>query len=175
VLYQDEDEESVGSEPETRESKLQENPRPRSSSLELISAIDDDSGEVVGRYGVDIPKGNGVGNLVVLRPQYGERSGPVSTASSEVVPTGCFLGMSRVGSDPSRKYRLTGEGEVGGDAKGEGRGVSCGDFGTFGNLASLSANSPPPCTEVLRGTSRIFPSSTQNSQGQSLSLPLAVG
>ena len=59
--------------------------------------------------------------------------------------------------------------------KGEGSGVSWGDFGTLGNRASLSANLLPPCTVGLRGTSRIFPSSTQKSQGQSLSLPLAVG
>ena len=110
----------------------------------------------------------------VFRPRHGENCEPVSPVSSEVVPPGFFLGIPAV-SDPSKKNRFAGEGEGSGEANGEGRGVRRGDFGTFGNRASLSANFPPPCSEVLRDTSRIFPSSTWKSQGQSLSLPLAVG
>jgi hypothetical protein len=171
VLYPKEEDESTGNESETREAKLLESPRSTSSSPKQISAAGDGSVKVAGRCGV----GNEVEHPAVFRPQYGESSEPPSSTSSEVVPSSFFLGVSGIRNDPPRKNWVVRVGEGSGDAKGEGRGVSWGDFGTFGNRASLSASFPPPCTEVLRGTSRIFPSSTQKSQGQSLSLPLAVG
>lgn len=166
MLYLNEDEESLRGGAETGEPNSFRSPRSTSSSLKLIPSIADDSGAVI-----DL---RGVVHSSTLRPQNGESRVLVSTPSSVACPLNFFLGMSG-GSDPSKNCRFTGEGDGSGEANGEGRGVSWGDFGTLGNRASLSANFPPPCTEVLRGNSKIFPSSTQKSQGQSLSLPLAVG
>jgi len=160
VLYPDEDEESVGRVPEAREPKLPESPRSASSSPKVISAIDGDSAEVIGRYGVDIPGETVEGHPVVFRSQYGESREPAFATSIVVGPPGFFLELSGVGSDISTKYGFVAEGEIGGEAKGEGSGVSWGDLGTLGNRASLSVNFPTPCTEGPCGTSRIFPSST---------------
>ena len=172
MLYPDEDDESVGSETDP---KLLESLRLTPSSPKLISATVDDSADVPGLYGVGVPGENAVEHPAVFRSQYGENGKPVSSVSRGVVRPVCFLGSPVVRNNPSGKNRFAGEGEGSGDASGEGRGVRRGDFGTFGNRESLSANLPPPCSEALRGTSRIFPSSTWNSQGQSLSLPLTVG
>ena len=100
--YPDEDEESVGRVFETREPKLSESPRPASSSLKVISAIDGGSVEVVGRYGVDIPGGIVEGHPAVFRSQYGESMESAYATSIAVVPLS-FLGLSGVGSHPSVK------------------------------------------------------------------------
>ena len=111
----------------------------------------------------------------MVRSQYGERREPVSEAFSEAALLSFLLGTSGETNGSSRKRTFAGGGEGSGDANGEGRGVSCRDFGTSGNRASLSANFLVSCIEILRGISKIFPSSTQKSRRQSLSLPLAVG
>lgn len=103
MLYPDEDEESVGREPETREPKLSESPRSTSSSPKVISAIDDDSAEVVGLCEGDIPKENVAEHPAVFCSRYGESSEPPYATSIVFVPLGFFLGTSGVRSDPPMK------------------------------------------------------------------------
>ena len=103
MLYPDEDEESVGREPETREPKVSESPRSTSSSPKVISAIDDDSAEVVGSCEGDIPKENVVEHTVVFCSRYGESSELAYATSVIFAPLDFFLRTSGVRSDAPTK------------------------------------------------------------------------